>query len=66
VIINGADRIKFKDRPEIDYAGKDFTVTGKLVNYEGKPVIIVKDPGHLKVVLIDNTHKVKLRQAKPL
>jgi hypothetical protein len=65
VIINSVDRSKFKDRPEIDYAGKDFTVTGKLVNYEGKPGIIVNDPGHLKVVMIDNTHPVMLQQAKP-
>lgn len=66
VIINGADRSKFKGRPEIDYIGKDFTVTGKLIDYEGKPGMIVNDPGHLKVVLIDNPHKVMLRQAKPL
>ena len=66
VVIDNVNRSKFKDRPEIDYPGKDFTVTGKLVNYEGKPGIIVTDPGQIKVVLIDISRPVMLQQAKPL
>lgn len=59
VIIKDADKNKFKGRPEVDDRGKDFTVTGKLVNYEGKPGIVVSDPKQLKVVLIDNARQPK-------
>ena len=54
VMIPGPDKSKFKGRPEVDYDGKDITVTGKVVMYNGKPVIIVKNPKHLRLVLIDN------------
>jgi hypothetical protein len=54
VIIRGADRNKFKGRPEIDYSGKDITVTGKVIMYKGKPGIVVQNPRQLKLVMIDN------------
>jgi hypothetical protein len=54
VMIPGPDKSKFKGRPEVDYDGMDITVTGKVVMYNGKPVIIVKNPKHLRLVLIDN------------
>lgn len=57
VVINGADKGKFKGRPETDDRGKDFIVTGKLVNYQGRPAIFVSSPGRFKPVLIDNNHK---------
>lgn len=54
IMINGADRDKFKGKPEEDYKGKEVTVTGKLIDYKGKPEIVVTDPAQLKVVLSDN------------
>ena len=59
VIIRNADRKKFKGRPEIDYSGKDITVTGKVVMYNGKPGIVVENPKQLKVVMIDNDSTLK-------
>jgi hypothetical protein len=55
VVISGAGRGKFKGRPEVDDKGKDFTVTGKLINYQGKPGIVISRPAQLKAVLIDNS-----------
>jgi hypothetical protein len=54
IMIPGADRAKFKGKPEIDYTGKDVIVTGKLATYKGKPEIVITDPKQLKVILIDN------------
>jgi hypothetical protein len=54
VMIPGSDKRKFRGRPEVDYDGKDVTVTGKVVMYKGKPAIVVQNPGHLRLVLIDN------------
>jgi hypothetical protein len=62
VMIPASGRNKFKGRPWEDYKGKDVTVSGKLVSYNGKPAIIVSDPQQLKVVLIDNTKGVPLKQ----
>jgi hypothetical protein len=54
VVIPGRDRNKFKGNPEVDYDGKDITVTGKVIMYNGKPGILVQDPRRLKLVMIDN------------
>src|SRR5579872_7284499 len=51
VIIKNADRKKFKGRPDVDDKGKDFTVTGKLISYNGKPAIVATGPAQLKPVL---------------
>lgn len=48
IVINGADRSKFKDKPEEYYKGADVSVTGKIIDYKGKPEIIVTDPSDLK------------------
>jgi hypothetical protein len=61
VVINGAGRGKFKGRPEVDDKGKDFTVTGKLINYQGKPAIVISRPAQLKAVLIDNSKQPALK-----
>jgi hypothetical protein len=55
IMIPGADRTKFKGKPEIDYTGKDVIVTGKLATYKGKPEIVITDPKQLKIILIDNS-----------
>jgi len=57
IIIKGADRSKFKGRPEVDDTGKDFYVTGIIINYEGKPGIVINDPKQLRIVLIDNARQ---------
>jgi DNA/RNA endonuclease YhcR with UshA esterase domain len=54
IMIIGTERGKFKGKPEEDYKGKEVTVTGKLIDYKGKPEIVVSDPTQLKVVLSDN------------
>lgn len=61
VIISGAGRGKFKGRPEIDDKGKDFIVTGKLINYQGKPGIVINSPAQFKAVLIDNSKQPALK-----
>ncbi|MFB9843648.1 hypothetical protein [Mucilaginibacter ginsenosidivorans] len=48
IVINGADRPKFKDKPEDYYKGANVSVTGKIIDYKGKPEIIVTDPADLK------------------
>jgi hypothetical protein len=59
LMIPGADKEKFKGSPEIDYKGKEVTVTGKIIEYKGKPEIIVTDPAQIKLVMSDNTVKQK-------
>ncbi|HEY8782953.1 MAG TPA: hypothetical protein VIM16_15110 [Mucilaginibacter sp.] len=66
VMIPAADRAKFKGKPEVDYRGKDVTVTGKLVAYKGRPEIVITDPKQLKVVLIDNTLKPAIDIKEPV
>jgi len=62
IVIEGKNRSEFKGRPWEDYKGKDITVSGKVVNYKGKPAIMVSDPKQLKVVLIDNAKGVPIKQ----
>jgi len=49
LLIKGEDRSKFKGKPEDDYKGKNVCVTGTLVDYKGKPEIIISDPAQLKL-----------------
>jgi micrococcal nuclease len=58
VVIEGKDRAKFNNKPEEYYKGRDVTVTGKIIDYKGKPEIIVSSPDELKVSLTDNIIKV--------
>lgn len=62
IMIAGADRGKFKGQPEVDYKGKEVTVTGKLILYKNKPEIVINDPKQLKPVLTDNKQPVPLSQ----
>lgn len=54
VVIKGEDRGKFKDAPDEYFKGKNVCVTGTVINYKGKPEIVVNDPGQIKVSLQDN------------
>jgi hypothetical protein len=48
-LIWGSDRGKFEKPPETLYAGKEICVTGMVQSYQGKPEIIVKEPGQIKI-----------------
>lgn len=54
VVIKGEDRRKFKDAPDEYFKGKNICVTGTVIDYKGKPEIVVSDPGQIKVSLQDN------------
>ena len=47
VVIFGEDRAKF-GTPEKDYLDKDICVTGKIEDYNGKPQIVISEPGQIK------------------
>jgi hypothetical protein len=49
VVIEGANRAKFKSPPDVLFNGKTVCVTGSIVNYHGKPEIIVEDPSQIVV-----------------
>lgn len=57
VVIKGEDRAKFNAKPEEYYKGREVTVTGKLIDYHGKPEIIVGSPDDLKLNMNDNIIK---------
>jgi DNA/RNA endonuclease YhcR with UshA esterase domain len=57
VMIEGTNRGKFKGKPEEDYKGKEVTVTGKIIDFKGKPEIVVTEPEQIKVVMADNVVK---------
>ena len=48
VMIKSEDRAKFNYKPEEVFAGKYVLVTGKLIDYKGKPEIIITDPSQIK------------------
>ncbi len=47
VVIWGSDRSKFEKPPESAFRGRQLHVTGLIEEYEGKPQIVVKDPGQI-------------------
>ena len=47
-IIFGENRARF-GKPEQDYLQKDVCVTGKIVNYNGKPEIELTDPKQIRL-----------------
>ena len=49
IVIKGDDRKKFKTAPEEAFKGKKVCVTGQIIDYKGKPEIIVTDPEQVKV-----------------
>lgn len=59
VVIKGEDRSKFKDAPDEYFKGRNICVTGTVIDYKGKPEIVVSDPGQIKISLQDNTIPVE-------
>ena len=49
LLIKGDDRKKFKDAPEESLKGKKVCITGQIVDYKGKPEIIITDPAQIKL-----------------
>ncbi len=49
VVIWGSDRSKFETPPDSAFRGRQLHVTGLIEEYEGKPQIVVKDPGQIFV-----------------
>jgi micrococcal nuclease len=49
VLIWGSDREKFEKPAETLYSGKEICVTGMIQSYQGRPEIVVKEPGQVKV-----------------
>lgn len=49
IVIWGADRGKFNGAPEDLYRGKEVCVTGMIVEHNGKPQIVVKDPSQISL-----------------
>jgi micrococcal nuclease len=62
VLVKGPENSKFKWHPETDFKGRSVCVTGKIVDYKGKPAIYVTEPSQLKLDMIDNTIKNPIKQ----
>ncbi|MGN6395941.1 MAG: hypothetical protein ACTHMI_10275 [Mucilaginibacter sp.] len=48
VLVKGPDHPKFNWHPERDFKGRTICVSGKIVDYNGRPAIYVTDPSQLK------------------
>eukprot|EP01037_Dinobryon_pediforme_P016262 gene16262-16441_t len=48
LVIKGDDRKKFKTPPEKSLKGKKVCITGQIVDYKGKPEIVITDPEQIK------------------
>jgi DNA/RNA endonuclease YhcR with UshA esterase domain len=53
IMIKGEDRSKFKEQPEVYYKGRTVCVSGTVIEYKGKPEIVVTGPASLKLQLTD-------------
>jgi len=49
VVIKGEDRSKFTGKPEDEYKDKNVCVTGTIINFKGKPEIVLSDPANIKL-----------------
>ena len=47
LVIKSDDRKKFKTPPEDDLKGKKVCITGQIIDYKGKPEIIITDPAQI-------------------
>ncbi len=47
-----------KSQPDLNFKGREITVTGKLITYNGKPGMMITDPKKLRVVMTDNIVKM--------
>ncbi|HVW94497.1 MAG TPA: hypothetical protein VHA56_00845 [Mucilaginibacter sp.] len=48
VLVKGPDNPKFNWHPETDFKGRRICVTGKVVDYQGKPAIYVTEASQVK------------------
>ena len=49
IVIKSRDRKKFQNNPESDFNSKAICVTGVIVEYKGKPEIIVREPKQIQI-----------------
>lgn len=49
IVIWGSDRAKFEESPEELYEGKKVCVRGLIVEHNGKPQIVVRNPSQMNV-----------------
>lgn len=49
LLIKGDDRKKFKTPPEEMFKDKKVCITGTIIDYKGKPEMIITDPDQLKL-----------------
>ena len=49
VVIPEASRARFKQIPEALFRGKTVCVTGPIIDYRGKPEIVVEDPSQIAI-----------------
>jgi hypothetical protein len=49
LLIKGADRKKFTGNPEDIFKDKNVCVTGTVIDYKGKPEMIIIDPAQIKL-----------------
>jgi hypothetical protein len=49
IVIKGEDRSKFKGQPEDDYKDKNICITGTIIDFKGKPEIVLSDPMNIKL-----------------
>jgi micrococcal nuclease len=48
LVIRGAARKKFKTPPEDTFKGKKVCITGQIIDYKGKPEIVITDSEQIK------------------
>ncbi|EHQ27280.1 hypothetical protein [Mucilaginibacter paludis] len=49
LLIKGDDRKKFKDAPEVAFKNKAVCVTGTVIDYKGKPEIVITEADQIKL-----------------
>ncbi len=49
LVIKGDDRKKFKASPYEYFKGKSVCITGKIIDFKGKPEIVITNPEQLKI-----------------
>jgi DNA/RNA endonuclease YhcR with UshA esterase domain len=50
LLIKGDDRKKFATAPETTFKGKKVTITGTVIDFKGKPEIVITEPDQIKIV----------------
>jgi len=48
LVIKGDDRKKFTSAPEDSFKGTKVCITGQIIDYKGKPEIMITDPEQIK------------------